>query len=153
MANSGDRFSAGHRFLELITFLGCSPHIEISPSKDEKTGFCYVQIAVLKTGPEYIAGGLTNRQPRCSHCRDSVPQWRTAWKRGGKNPNSVSVTCPSCGTSQALTTLHWPKDTGFAQFYLLVENIFPGEAVPVPELMALLGKFSGCDWRYFHILR
>jgi hypothetical protein len=32
-----------------------------------------------------------------------------------------------------------------------VEEVFPGEAAPTPELMALLASLTGTVWRYFYV--
>ena len=39
---SGSRYEAGKKFLSLLTFMGCSPDIELEPQ--DKKPYCYIEI-------------------------------------------------------------------------------------------------------------
>jgi hypothetical protein len=47
--------------------------------------------------------------------------------------------------------LLWRKNAGFGRVFVTVEDVFPGEAVPVPTLLEGLRAASGVDWRYFYL--
>jgi hypothetical protein len=47
--------------------------------------------------------------------------------------------------------LLWRQNAGFGRLFVTIEDIFPGEAVPVPGLLDGLRRATGTDWHYFYI--
>jgi hypothetical protein len=45
----------------------------------------------------------------------------------------------------------WRQDAGIARFFIQIEDIFPGEAVPVPTLLQELIQAADCPWRHFYL--
>ncbi len=135
-------FSVGERFLQLISFLGCSPYLQLDPPADGDDDFCH--LAIL--GP-YAAARLSygedTRPPRCPSCGAAMKAWR-------EEVNSGSVSCRECGTTHPLERIEWRKHAGYGRLFVEIRNIFPGEAVPVEELLTHLHDLGCGEWGYFY---
>jgi hypothetical protein len=136
-------FRAGNAFLNLIMFLGCSPHVELDPdTAPDGAQVCYVQVHNYSEIQFLSAGG---RPPaRCNRCRtpvEPVPELSA----------DAVYQCPGCHASQALSQIDWRRAAGFGRSFIEVHGIFPQEAVPADKLLAALQTCSGCRWDYFYI--
>jgi hypothetical protein len=47
--------------------------------------------------------------------------------------------------------LNWRRSGGLARMAVEVRNVFPNEAVPVPELIQRLEQETGREWTYFYV--
>ena len=152
------RHLAGEDFLQLITFLGCSPAIEFEPPADpdereaaaDSGGFCHVSLALSETRAAFRAGGKIP-PPRCPSCRKSVSGWQQtidAWQRA---PAADEWQCDRCGYAGHIHDLDFRRHGGFARTFIEVWGIHPSEAVPVDALLASLAAFSDCDWNYIYV--
>ncbi len=142
-------FRAGAQLLQLVSFSGCSPHIRFEPPVDGSGSFCHVTILGPYSRPRLLTGRNT-RPPRCSACRSPIADWgarREAWEDSPGAP----LTCPQCHLPQLPLQLHWREHAGFGRLFVSVEDVFPGEAVPVPDLLELLESATGTAWRYFFV--
>jgi hypothetical protein len=45
----------------------------------------------------------------------------------------------------------WKQQGGFGRLFVMVEEVFPGEAVPTPGLLDLLRDLDGTPWRHFYV--
>jgi hypothetical protein len=143
------RYQAGEQFLRLVTFMGCSPNLEFSAPATGGS-FCHLWLPEPRDQPVLLWGRNT-QPPRCRICRGRLNDWqerRTAWQTGPE----VALTCPHCGQAQRPPELSWRRTGGFARQWLAVQDVFPGEAVPVPGLLQGLLQFSGLAWTYFYVL-
>jgi len=48
--------------------------------------------------------------------------------------------------------IKWTKHAGFARLFIEIGNVFPGEAVPVDELLSCLRELGIGEWVYFYQL-
>ena len=142
-------FLTGERFLQLVTFMGCSPHIQLDPPVDGGS-FCHIRLEGPWPEPRLMRGRNT-RPPRCAHCRASLSRWEQELDRWCTHPSRADVHCHQCGRHQRPLDLQWRRNAGFGRLFLLVEDIFPGEAVPVSSLMQSLRQTSGSPWDYFYV--
>lgn len=141
-------FLAGPRFTDWISFLGCSPHIRLEPPADGGA-FCHIRLLGPYTEPRLCQGRHTP-PPRCPTCRARLTDWRERvdhWRRQPRQP----VPCPHCGTPHPPLALVWRQGAGWGRLFIAVEDIFPGEAVPVAGLLGDLAGLGGGPWRYFHV--
>lgn len=138
-------FLTGERFLQLVTFLGCSPFLRLEPADPQDEGFCQVQFLGPFAQPRLMYGGNT-RPPRCPHCGKSMGQWRT-----DLNHNGDHIDCQICGQRSPVDALDWRRNAGLGRFFIQVTEVFPGEAVPLPALMQALREGGGDEWDYFYI--
>ncbi|MCG8427690.1 MAG: hypothetical protein MI754_10085 [Chromatiales bacterium] len=141
-------YLAGERFLQLITFLGCSPYVRLTPETDDDEQFTHMRLA----GPlpdNIFRTGRNTLTPRCPKCREKLTDWHadlTQWRQNSEH----TIDCPACNTQTSPLALNWRSQAGAGQLFIEVWGIFPGEAVPTNELLSPLTAL-GCDWDYFYI--
>lgn len=137
------RFQVGERFLSLLCFMGCSPHIELYPQANDGA-YCYIDI------PEptnHVLISQTPKIPRCPHCKSNL-----TWLPAKQNNQPLrSHTCPDCQQIIDPSKLNWRKSAVFAASRLVINNIFEAEAIPDGNLMSRLQQQFGCEWRYAYI--
>lgn len=141
-------YATGPRFLELVIFAGCAVQLELLPRGDGGP-FCHVRLAGPYPLPRFLCGRNT-RPPRCPACRAPLKDWAGAalgWDRSAEQP----LACPACGSSAPAHRWDWKEGAGFGRLLVVIEEVFPGEAVPAPALLDLLARASGRPWRYFYV--
>jgi hypothetical protein len=130
----------GERFLELITFLGCSPAINIEPSGDDSE-FCHV--AIVRDEKPRVFYADNARTPRCLLCKQELTDWRD-WCDSPKGEH----VCPHCGGSVQLDALNWRRTVAIAQGAIIIHGVHDSEAVPAEPLLLALEKATGTRWTY-----
>ncbi len=135
-------FRVGERFLQLISFLGCSPYLQLDPPADGGDDFCHLAILGPFATPRLLYGEDT-RPPRCPSCGAAMRAWR-------EEISSGNVGCRECGTRHPLERIEWRKHAGYGRLFVEIRNIFPGEAVPVDELLTRLQDLGCGEWGYFY---
>ncbi|MCG6861936.1 MAG: hypothetical protein LJE70_11745 [Chromatiaceae bacterium] len=140
-------FSVGERFLQLVTFAGCSVRIALSP--EGNAPFCHIRLTGPFEQPVFLSGRNT-RPPRCRNCRQPFQGWKPA-ALSLSDIEIPLVACPTCDQESPLWAYDWKQKAGFGRSFVQVEEVFPGEAVPTPELLALLAGITNGEWRYFYI--
>lgn len=147
LAGDNDAFAVGERFLQLVTFAGCSVRIELSPVGD--IPFCHIRFAGPFQRPVFLSGRNT-RPPRCPDCRAPLRSWKTSLP-DREYPGPASIACPACGEVNPPWDYDWKEQAGFGRLFIRIEEVFPGEATPTPTLMALLAEATGYEWRHFYL--
>jgi hypothetical protein len=131
----------GEAFMQLITFMGCSPFIRLEPDESGEP-FCHLQVDGPLAEPMLLTG-KNSLPPRCEACRKRIIDWQ---KRPGQR-----ATCPHCSHQQDPATYDFKQSAGFGRFLLKIENIFPQEAIPSPRLLDTLQQAcNGNPWHYFY---
>jgi hypothetical protein len=136
-------FRAGDRFLQLISFVGCSPYLQLDPSTDGSHDFCHVAVHGPFPSPKLLYGKDTH-PPRCPVCGAALREWKQ-----GLESNLIS--CSECGTTHQLGDITWGRHAGYGRLLVEVRNIFPGEATPVAGLMTALQDLGFGEWDYFYL--
>ena len=152
------RYLAGEHFLQLITFLGCSPAIEFEPPAEpdmreaaaEQGSFCHISLSLPETRPAFRGGG-TVPPPRCPACRKPVSGWQQALDDWRQAPESDAWVCGRCGHAGRIQDLDFRRHGGFARTFIEIWGIHPSEAVPVDALLTSLAGCSGTGWRYMYV--
>lgn len=150
-------YPAGEHFLQLVTFLGCSPTIELDPPDDPAQleaasasgSFCHVFLG--DTPRACFRGDDNTPAPRCPYCREPFADWpaqRSAW-RG--NPVPAQWTCPACGQSTDPARLLFRNSAGVARSWVEIRGIYPSEAVAGSALLDYLRELAGCDWKTIYL--
>lgn len=138
-------YQTGPAFLEQLSFLGCSPVIELEPPATDQEAaarrgaFCHLQLHThaepqLRRRPEPL--------PRCRQCRTSLPAERLT---------IPLITCPQCGASGSPAALNWRQAGAYARLFLDIWGIHPAEAVPSDPLLATLTASTGTDWGFCYL--
>ncbi|HYQ71567.1 MAG TPA: hypothetical protein VET88_06530 [Gammaproteobacteria bacterium] len=150
-------YTAGEDFLQLVTFLGCSPAIELDPPRDPQEReaasgagrFCHLFIS---SGEQLqFRGDEQTRPPCCPGCRSPEPHWKArlqAWQTG---QHGLQWNCRSCGYSGRLSDLVFRKTAGFGRTFLEIRGIYPSEAVPGPTLLDILEALTGGPWTTIYL--
>ncbi len=141
MDSDANRFLAGERFLQLISFVGCSPAVCLNPREERATGFCHLSICGPFDSPRLVFA-QDCRPPRCSACQKTIPNWK-------EFADNQEITCNRCGESQRAEKIAWGRRAGYGRIFIEIHNIFPGEAQPVGELLNKLQTKTGLSWNYF----
>lgn len=71
-----------------------------------------------------------------------VERW---WKHRDTSP-----VCTGCGHPQNPMDWNWRRKAGFSRLFIGIQEVFPGEAVPVPDLITAL-QGDGAAWDYFYV--
>jgi hypothetical protein len=135
---------AGPRFLELITFLGCSPHVVFAPEQDTDA-FTYVEIPDAFDAPRLISG-QNIKTPKCPSCKQAHQSWQ-----GWKDAPCTQQQCEHCGAELSVTAVNWRQSACCARQVIIIHEVFEGEAVPGDELLRALRDLSGIVWDYCYV--
>jgi DNA-directed RNA polymerase subunit RPC12/RpoP len=148
---NGQHYLLGERFMQLVSFMGCSPFIQVQPADDEQP-FCHLSIDGPYPKPVFLQGRNTT-SPSCEDCRKRITDWPPLIAQWLEQPETFLASCPHCGHRQNPASYNWRQSAGCGRLFLFVENIFPNEAIPSPELLETLEE-SGPEttaWGYFYI--
>lgn len=155
--SGGIFYPTGEQFLQLISFLGCSPAIELDPPADPALledalahgRFCHVTLRCT-TALEFRADAST-RPPRCPHCERPVPDWAAHIRHWQADPAGSRWSCPACQVTSRLTDWVFRKTAGFGKVFIEINGIYPSEAIPGEALLAALDDLTGGPWRAIYI--
>ena len=155
--HGGYFYPTGDRFLQLVTFLGCSPLIELAPPADPEEleiassegRFCHVFLT--ETGQIQFRADSQARTAHCPQCRKPVADWKAVIQSWQQDPGHGTWQCAACGHSGRATELQFRKTAGFGKTWVEIRGIHPAEAVPGDALLGVLRALSGCDWNTLYI--
>ena len=157
--NLGDDsfYPTGEHFLQLITFLGCSPMIELEPpsdparlATDSANGtFCHVFLSSSET--LRFRSDPRTPAPRCPACRAPLADWQSRLQAWQNHPANSDWHCQQCGYKGDITGLRFRKTAGFGRSFVEIRGIYPSEAVPGEALLSTLGDLTRGDWSTLYI--
>jgi hypothetical protein len=137
-------YLVGEHYFEHIAYMGCAPSIQFEPGKDNHH-FCHVRLHSYEN-PILLYNRKQARKPRCPVCHQPLKDWSSQTH----DPESRTMTCPSCHQSSLTEHFGWQKMAGFARAFIEITDVFPKEAVPQPELLDRLANITGNHWHYFY---
>jgi hypothetical protein len=146
----GDRHLAGPRFLELISFLGCSPQVRLKPDPGKDTdiqapSFCHLQVPEPTPEPRFLYAANT-KTPHCPACKEAMGHWRASLIRGAR-----TLHCKGCGERWGTGALAWRRSACTARSIVSVWDIFEGEARPAPALLEQLAALGAGPWDFCYL--
>lgn len=142
------RYLIGPHFLQLITFMGCAPAIELAPPAAAGAGFCHVSLASPLARPQFRADRQGVR-PRCPACRSRIADWPQRVEAWRADP-AAQAACPACGELLAVPHIDWRHSAGCARQFVFIHDIYPREALPTEALFTALQGVTGQHWDYFY---
>ena len=148
-ATEKNRYFVGDGFLQMITLMGCSPHIEFSPPKNGSRRFCHIQFSEIYTDVQFRSASH-NVFARCPQCRKRITNWQHAIGAWLQDPASAVCVCDKCGEELPPYELSWRHTAGFARMFIDILDIYPQEGVPVQRLLTILEESTGIPWIYFY---
>jgi hypothetical protein len=138
-------FLIGDRFLQLISFMGCSPHIEIAPREPADRAFTHVRL--LAHAQPHLYWGKQSRPPACPACRQRQQDWLEQLLRP-----TDRLHCQNCREDFPLPRWQWRKSGAISSLLIRVTQVFPNEAVPHDSLLEKLGETTGsAAWNHFYL--
>ncbi|WP_126456231.1 hypothetical protein [Sulfuriflexus mobilis] len=151
MIEGEKRYFAGERFIEHVSFLGCSPHINLQPAEagqEYDTEFCHVSLLVADA-PLFLAGDNLGA-PSCPSCRKrqqggqlTISPWQTV-------SEGMCWQCEHCGQEHAYTALNWRRTAAVARTSVHIWGVHESEAVPNESLLNCLRALDVGEWEYFY---
>lgn len=133
-------YSAGPAYLELVTYLGCSPHITLGENEDATV----IRISGIFDSPQFVHGGNL-KPPRCPQCR------KTLAKPAPSLEANADLRCSHCGHGGKVCEFDWRRSAACGRIFLEISNVFESEAVPGDSLAASLAQASGEVWDYCYL--
>ena len=151
-------YPVGEHFLQLITFLGCSPTIELEPPTDSDRleagsnngNFCHVALTYSEGRLQFRADAQKTA-PRCPQCRQPDTHWREHLQAWQEDPECLHWSCSRCDYKGQLTDLNFRKFAGFGRNFIEIRGIYPSEAIPGEALLTSLEALNGCKWSILYI--
>ena len=142
------RYYIGDQFLKMLSFMGCSPHIEIEPTEPGSIDFCHIALSDISSTVlfRHHERDVFARCPECGRRDANWPEFISTWL---VEPN-IDYVCPSCEVVISPYALRWRNSAGFANMFIDIFSVYPNEAVPTEQLLSLLKKTTGQDWDYFY---
>lgn len=133
-------YMPGHRFMSLITFLGCSPKVSMGDDIANESNRYYIEVPAPTEAITVIrdAREISARCPGCGS-RQSL---------SGSVSVEVAMVCSQCGFSAPPYEWNWRHRVGFGRVWINVWGVHEGEAVPGEELLQRLEKLTGFAWNY-----
>ena len=132
-------FLVGKKFLNHISFMGCSPNIKFDNENNDGK-FTFIRITIKKNITALT--GKHNFAPHCPQCKKPEKNWRALLKDN-------QLTCSHCETNSNAWLFNWRKSAGFARCFIEITDIYPKEAIPQPSLLDFLEKNFETSWSYF----
>jgi hypothetical protein len=148
-ANEENCFLVGESFLQYVTFMGCSPQIELEPPEPGSRNFCHVQFSVIYNNPQFRF--LENQaMARCAVCKRRISEWSSLIEIWKNDFDHTQYKCKDCGHDQTLYDFKWRHTAGFARFFIDIYSIYPQEGIPADQLLITLRQATGQPWDYFY---
>lgn len=136
-----NHYLPGERFLNLLTFLGCSPNINLQPTQGEQ--HCFISVIDTSSEVRYLGSTQTSK-PKCPHCKKRIADWKVDnWQQADR-----ICRCDKCQIETPYKDLNWKQECGFARCGFEVASIYPHEALPSDQLLDSLNKATGFNWDY-----
>jgi len=146
-----ENYFVGANFLSLITFLGCSPDIQIEPEGDSDK-FCRIVFSDLQSpvqSPVQFRFFERDVAASCPKCKGKIKNWSTWVDDWNREQVESSRECLHCHQNNRLFELNWRHNAAFSRYFIDIYNVYPQEAIPGDELMSELKRSTGQEWGYF----
>jgi hypothetical protein len=144
-----NRFLVGERFLQNMTFMGCSPSVELTPPTDGSLDFCHIHFSEIYPESHFRCASQ-NVFARCPQCRKRINNWTQAVSIWSRDSSAVNFNCDKCAEQVSLYQLGWRHTAGFARMFIDVYSIYPQEVIPTDQFFSLLESQTKAQWDYFY---
>ena len=144
---SRTRYQTGDKFLSLLSFMGCSPTIELEPQEDKP--YCYIEIENAPAKTVFISG-KNLRKTTCPECKQRINHIGELINTALDNKTDL-INCPHCHHPIPYHNINWRKTGFIAKDWVVVGNIYESEAVPGDNLLNCLEKVTGTSWKFAYI--
>ncbi len=135
-ARQPGEFLTGAEYLNLVTYLGCSPQISLGEAEVATRIYLHEPDATPR-----LNAGANLKPPRCKTCRQTIELAEARLQL---------QTCPHC--RQPLKP-DWRRSAAFGRVFIEISNVYESEAVPGEALLECLHAATGVTWDYCYIRR
>jgi len=143
------RYLIGAHFLQLVSFMGCAPAIELAPPEEGRDdSFCHISLSDIQPRPMF-AVDATLASPRCRHCRQRQDDWAQQVACWQDEPR-YRYECASCQAALSPMELNWRRNGGFGRVFVSIFGVYPREAIPTEHLLSCLQQATDQGWNYFY---
>lgn len=148
MASADQAFLAGEHFLQLLTFMGCSPNVNLAPQYETDQDYCHIVLSPVYTRVRFRSHSR-DAFARCPACGRRDADGQALIERWRRNRILKEYVCPYCHKSMSLYDVGWRQMAGFARFFIEVFSIFPQEGIPTSHFLSVLENACAQPWTYF----
>ncbi|MGB5834292.1 MAG: hypothetical protein WBG92_20230 [Thiohalocapsa sp.] len=148
LPDRGGAFETGDRFLQLLAFTGCAVQLD-TKSIGAGTAFTHITLQGPYATPQLLSGRNT-RPPCCPVCGRALGGWRARVQQSTSD-QAPNLCCEHCAAVEPGWRWTWGRNGGFGCSFVCVEEVFPGEAAPLPVLFETLLSLGVGDWRHFFV--
>jgi len=145
---SAGRFYIGDAFLQLFSFMGCSPSIEFQPRDSAQPGwdeFVFIHLSPVQAQPLWLVD-RSMAKPACPHCQRRTRDWAEHYQE-----TTQSLRCPHCQQTETVCEWRWYDAGGCARQFISIVNVYPRESIPTDTLLSQLQDDTGVPWHYFYL--
>ena len=136
-------FQVGAQFFSQLIFVGCAPHVPVTPEESEH----YLRIEIPRLLVPTLFAHAQPRPVRCLHCKQSDTTWFDQYK----SKESNSLKCMHCGELSAFDRLNFHKRACFAQYIIRILPVHESEAAPTDSLLNKLRNQLGIKFGFAYI--
>ncbi len=147
-ATAEQGFLAGEQFLQLLTFMGCSPNINLAPRYEGDRDYCHIVLSPIYAQVRFRSHAQ-DVFARCPECGRRDTDWPALIERWQTDTFLKKYVCPYCDKRMSLYDLGWRQLAGFGRFFIEVFSIFPQEGIPSGHLLSVLENACAQPWTYF----
>jgi hypothetical protein len=137
----------GEQFLHYLTFMGCSPSVELTPPTDGSLDFRHIHFSEITPETRFRCASQ-NVFARYPQCRKRISNWTQAVSIWSKDSSAVNFTCDKCPEQVSLYQLGERHTVGFARMFIDIYSIYTQEGIPTDQFLFLLETQAGAQWDY-----
>ena len=150
IGQSAQAFEAGDRLLQWVTFMGCSPSLAFTPPVTGSSDYCHIVFSNLISSQLQFRCHSQSLMARCPGCGRRVNDGVANLQNYLEGHTDTQFHCLACGKQGAPEELNWRHRGGLARVFIDIYSVYPQEAVPTDQLLALLQRASDVQWSYFY---
>ncbi len=155
--DGGGGLHAGAALATLVGFTGCAVRFDNIETAVTIVG-PWLLIPSTSPAPRLL-WGRNSRPPRCPACAAPLRPWQERLPMPGVSSDlpgrscdaRASLCCDACDSAHAIHHWHWGRHAGAGRSLVLIEEVFPGEARPLPALMQALVGLGVGPWSFFYV--
>lgn len=153
-ADGEQRYRIGPDFGSLIAFTGCAVSFGDQEATDNRGP--WIRLPTPTAAPRLYVGRNT-RPPRCPECRAPLREWAMSpgLAAGAAGPlldqdATAALRCRVCGAEACAYRWSFGRHGGAGRSVVMIEEVFPGEATPLPAVLGALAAGTGLPWQFFY---
>ncbi len=156
LPGEADAYVAGPALGDCVGFTGCAVQFD-GLNQGGQMGGPWLRIPPASDSP-CLLWGRNTRPPRCPSCEAPLRAWREQLPLAAGGPGALvssdaalALHCSQCGATAAAYRWRWGRHGGAGRSLVFIEEVFPGEAAPLPALFRTLEGVGAGPWHFFYV--